>query len=45
VGSDDGTLARSSCRKDGKQMPAGRAIRDKREDELLAATMRDALRG
>jgi hypothetical protein len=31
-------------RKDGKQMPAGRAIRDKREAEWLAATMREALR-
>jgi hypothetical protein len=32
-------------RKDGKQMSAGRGIRDKREVEWLAATMRDALRG
>ena len=31
-------------RKDGKQVPAGRGIRDKREAEWLAATMREALR-
>jgi hypothetical protein len=30
-------------RKDGKRMPAGRGIRDKREAEWLAATMREAL--
>jgi hypothetical protein len=32
-------------RKDGKQIPAGRGIRDKREAEWLAGTVRDALRG
>ena len=32
-------------RKDGKQVPAGRGLRDKREAEWLAATLRDALRG
>lgn len=31
-------------RKDGKQVPAGRGLRDKREAEWLAATVRDALR-
>jgi hypothetical protein len=31
-------------RKDGKRMSAGRSIRDKREAEWLAATMREALR-
>jgi hypothetical protein len=32
-------------RKDGKQIPAGRGIRDKREAEWLAGTVREALRG
>jgi hypothetical protein len=31
-------------RKDGRRVPAGRAIRDKREAEWLADTMREALR-
>jgi hypothetical protein len=32
-------------RRDGKRMPAGRGIRDKREAEWLAGTVRDALLG
>jgi hypothetical protein len=32
-------------RKDGKQIPAGRGIRDKREAEWLAGTLREALPG
>ena len=32
-------------RKDGRKVPAGRAIRDKREAEWLADTLREALKG
>jgi hypothetical protein len=31
-------------RNDGRKLPAGRAIRDKREAEWLADTVREALR-